>query len=147
MTTPANIEVFNQVAAKTFVRLYETFPAPTNIDPTLVGVDIILEEKYEPGTAHHDALIAATEATIQFLIDEDFIRIAQGPTYLEHRGFQNLVLTSKGFSLLQKTPESIDSTIDRRSYIDRLKSLTTSGAKTVASEAVGPLIARILGAV
>ena len=146
MSTPPNIEVFNQVAARVLVRLYEAFPTPINVDPLLVGMDVILEEKYETDSPHHDHLVTAADATVQFLIDEDFIRLVGGPTYLEVRGFQNVVLTTKGFALLQKTPDSIDNTVDRRSYFERLKSVTASGAKVIATEAIGPLIARILGA-
>lgn len=57
-----------------------------------------------------------------------------------------MVLTSKGFSLLQKTPEAVDSTVDRRSYFERLKSATISGAKAVAAESIGAVVARLLGA-
>ena len=146
MSTPANIKVFNQVAAKVLVLLHEAFPTPTNIDPTIVGMDIVWEEKYASDSAEHKHLVTAAEATVQFLINENFIRVAAGSQYLEVRGFQNIVLTSKGFSLLQKTPESIDSTVDRRSYFERFKSLTASGAKVVATEAIGPVIARFLGA-
>ena len=146
MSTPANIKVFNQVAAKVLVLLHEAFPTPTNVDPMIVGMDIVLEEKYAPDSAEHKHLVTAAEATVRFLIDENFIRVAAGPQYLEVRGFQNIVLTSKGFSLLQKTPESIDSTVDRRSYFERFKSLTASGAKVVATEAIGPVVARFLGA-
>ena len=146
MSIPANIKVFNQVAAKVLVLLHDAFPTPTNIDPMIVGMDIVLEEKYDADSAEHKHLITAAEATVQFLIDEHFIRIAAGPQYLQVRGFQNIVLTSKGFSLLQKTPESIDSSVDRRSYFERFKSFTASGAKVVATEAIGPVIARFLGA-
>ena len=146
MSTPPNIEVFNQVAAKVLVQLYEAFPTSVNIDPMLIGMDLILEEKYESGSPHHDHLMTAAEATVQFLIDENFLRLAAGSTSMSVRGFQNVVLTSKGFSLLQKTPEAIDSSVDRRTYFERLKSVTASGAKVVATETIGPLIARILGA-
>jgi len=146
MSIPTNIKVFNQVAAKVLVLLHDAFPTPTNIDPHIVGMDIVLEEKYDSDSAEHKHLVTAAEATVQFLIDENFIRVAAGPQYLEVRGFQNIVLTSKGFSLLQRTPESIDSSVDRRSYFERLKSFTTSGAKVVATEAIGPVIARFLGA-
>ena len=145
VSTPPNIKVFNQVAAKVLVQLHDSFPTPVNIDPLVVGMDVVLEEEYVPESAEYKHLVTAAEATIRFLIDENFVRIAHGPQYLEVRGFQNIVLTSKGFSLLQRTPESIDSTVDRRSYFERFKSLTASGAKVVASEAVGPLIARFLG--
>lgn len=146
MSTPPNIAVFNLVAAQVFVRLYETFPTPTNIDPMAVGIDVLLQEKYPEESTEYKHLVEGADAAVQFLIDEGFVRVASGPQYLDARGFQNLVLSSKGFSLLQKTPEAIDSTVDRRSYIERLKSATASGAKVVASEAVGPLIARLVGA-
>lgn len=146
MSTPANITVFNIVAAKVFVRLYETFPTPTTIDPMLIGIDVMLQEKYQEGSSECKHLVEGADAAIQFLIDEGFVRVASGPQYLEIRGFQNLVLSSKGFSVLQKTPEALDSAIDRRSYFERLKSATASGAKAVATEAIGPLIARLVGA-
>jgi hypothetical protein len=146
MSPPANIKVFNQIVAKVFVLLHDAFPTPTNIDPLIVGMDIVLEEKYESESAEHKHLVTAAEATVQFLIDENFIRVAAGPQYLEVRGFQNVVLTSKGFSLLQKTPESINSNVDRRSYFERFRSYTASGAKVVATEAIGPVVAHFLGA-
>ena len=108
-------------------------------------MDIVLEEKYNSDSAEHKHLVTAAEATVQFLIDENFIRVTASPQYLNAPGFQNIVLTSKGFSLLQKTPESIDSNIDRRSYFERLKSFTASSVKVGAVEAIGPVIARFLG--
>ena len=146
MSTPANIEVFNLVAAKVFICLYEAFPTPTNINPLEIVISAVLEEKYDTESPQYKHLLTAADATVQFLIDESFIRIAGGPQYIEVRGFQNVVLTSKGFALLQKTPEAVDSTVDRRSYIERLTSATVSGAKVVASESIGSLVARLLGA-
>ena len=146
MSTPPNIEVFNQVAAHTFVRLYEAFPSPVDLDPVVIGIGVVLKEQYEPESAHHKTLVNSTSDAIQYLIDESFIRLAGGAGDLGFRGFQSVVLTSKGFSLLQKTPESVDPTIDRRSYFDRLKSATASGVKTAAPEAIGAIIARLLGA-
>jgi hypothetical protein len=146
MSTPANIEVFNLVAAQVLVRLYEAFPTPTNIDPMVIGLGVLLEETYDPESPQYQHLLTAADATVQFLIDEHFIRIGSGPQYLEVRGFQNVVLTSKGFSLLQKTPEAVDGSVDRRSYFERLKAVTLSGAKVLATEAIGPIVARLLGA-
>jgi hypothetical protein len=147
MSAPPNIEVFNIVAAKVLVKLYEAFPTPTNIDPTVLGIGVLLEEKYAEGSPQYQHLLTAADATIRFLIDEGFVRVSDGPQCLEVRGFQSLVLTSKGFALLQKTPESVDSSVDRRSYFERLKSVTAAGARLAATEAIGPLVARMLGAV
>ena len=146
MSVPANIEVFNVVAAKVLVLLYEAFPTPTKVDPLAIGLDVLLGEKYETDSPQYKHLVTSAEATVQFLIDEGFIRVTKGPQYLEVRGFQNIVLTSKGFAVLQKTPEAVDSTVDRRSYFDRLKSATVSGAKVVAAESIGAIVARLLGA-
>lgn len=146
MSTPPNIEVFNYVVAEVFVRLYATFPVPTTINPLDIVIRTALKEQYEENSPQQERFLNSIEATVQFLIDEKFIRIAGGPQYLEVRGFQNVVLTSKGFALLQKTPEAIDSNVDRRSYISRLKSATVSGAKVVATESIGSLVAGILGA-
>ena len=146
MSTPANIEVFNVVVAKVLVLLYESFPTPTTVDPLAIGLDVLFGENYETDSPQYNHLVTGAEATVQFLIDEGFIRVAKGPQYLEVRGFQNIVLTSKGFALLQKTPEAVDSTVDRRSYFERLKSVTVSGAKAVATESIGAVVARLLGA-
>lgn len=146
MSTPPNIEVFNIVAAKVLVLLYEAFPTPTKVDPLAIGLDVLFGEDYKADSPQYKHLVTGAEATVQFLIDEDFIRVAKGPQYLEVRGFQNLVLTSKGFALLQKTPESVDPSVDRRSYFERLKSATVSGAKVVATESIGAIVARLLGA-
>jgi len=146
MAVSPNIEVFNQVAARTFVRLYEAFPSPIDLDPGLIGMDVVLEEKYAPDSAHHNSLVGSTSDTIQYLIDESFIRLTGGAQDLSFRGFQGAVLTSKGFSLLQLTPESVDTSVDRRSYFERLKTATATGTKVVATEAIGALIARLLAA-
>ena len=79
MSIPTNIKVFNQVAAKVLVLLHDAFPTPTNIDPHIVGMDIVLEEKYDSDSAEHKHLVTAAEATVQFLIDDNFIRVAAGP--------------------------------------------------------------------
>lgn len=144
MAVPANIEVFNQVAARTFVRLYEAFPSPIDLDPMLIGMDVILEEKYEPDSAQHSFLVSSASDTIKYLIDEGFIRLTRGYQDLGFRGVKGAVLTSKGFALLQNAPESIDSSVDRRSYFERLKAATASGVKAITSDAVGALVARLL---
>ncbi len=146
MGTPANIEVFNVVVAKVLVLLYESFPTPKDIDPLAIGLDVLFGKDYETDSPQYKHLVTGVEASVQFLIDEHFVRVAQGPQYLEVRGFQNLVLTSKGFSLLQKAPEAVDPTVDRRSYFERLKSSMVSGAKVVAKESVGVVVSRLLGA-
>jgi len=146
MSIPANIEVFNVVAAKVLVLLYEAFPTPANVNPLAIGLDVLLGKNYGTDSPQYKHLITSAEASVQFLIDEGFIRVAKGPRYAEVRGFQNIVLTSKGFALLQKTPEAVDSTVDRRSYFERLKSATVEGTKVVAKESIGAVVARMLGA-
>lgn len=146
MTAPPNIEVFNQVAARTFVMLYEAFPAPRNLEPALIGLDVVLSEKYPPDGTHHEALVSSVWSAIQYLIDESYIRLDPNSRDLSVAGYAGAVLTSKGFALLQKTPESVDPNVDRRSFFDRLKDVTTSGVKASAPEAVGAIIARLLGA-
>ena len=147
MTVPANIEVFNQVAAHSFVRLYHAFPTPVDLDPGIIVMDVALDEKYAADSPHHEALTASAADTIQYLIDEKFIRLTGGASDLSFRGFQGAVLTGKGFALLQKTPDAVDAAVDRRSYLERIKSTIASGAKGAAPEALGAIIARLLGAI
>ncbi|MGY0505410.1 hypothetical protein [Luteimonas sp. e5] len=147
MATPANIEVFNVVSARVFVELYESFPTPITIDPALTGLNVLFEQEYGPESDEYKHLASSAHSTIQFLLDEGFIRKSSGPEHFDQRGFQNLVLTSKGFSLLQKTPESVDESQDRRSYFERLRALTGAGVRVIATEAIGPVISSLMGAV
>lgn len=146
MTIPTHIDIFNKVVAKVFLQLYDNFPRSVDLDPTLIGMDIVLSEGLESGSEEFKALVGTPEATIDFLVIEGFIRFDPTSRYIGKLSFPEAVLTAKGLALLQRVPESVDSTIDRRTYIERIKSATVNGVKAALPEAIGALVVGLLGA-
>lgn len=146
MTVPIHIDIFNKVTAKVLLQLYDNFPRPVDLDPALIGMDIVLSERLESDSEELKALVGTPEATIDFLVSEGFVRFDPAGRYIGKLSFPEAVLTAKGLALLQRVPESVDSTIDRRTYVQRIKSATADGVKAAVPEVIGALVGGLLGA-
>lgn len=83
-----NQQKFNELSADLFLKLYESFP---------VGIDINIEDYPDFNTVDNSYIFFAT---IKFYIDESFLRCSTQ----YYGGFSELVLTSKGFSVLNAQP-------------------------------------------
>jgi len=113
MATPRSIEDFNQIAAMTLHKLYEAFPNPIELDPARIALEVIdgsPEMVPDSGTEHEReerimGLIAMTaENTVDFLVEQDFIRATANDSLSSSGGFRNARLTMKGLALLESVP-------------------------------------------
>lgn len=83
-----NKQDFNELSADLFSKLYDSFP---------VGIDVNIKDYPSFDSADRSDIFFST---IKFYINEGFIR--SGKQY--YGGFGNLVLTSKGFTVLNEKP-------------------------------------------
>jgi len=117
-----NRKLFNEFSAKLFAELYENFP---------IGTDFKTEDFPELNTIENNEIFFST---IRFYINEGFIRCEKQI----YGGFVDIVLTSKGFSILNaKPPEnfSLKSNIGAE-----LKTAVAAGKTTVVSTLVSEII-------
>lgn len=137
--TPRNIEIFENVVAISLVKLYEAFPNPIDLDASDVGFEVAADSTDDEEMFQIMGRTAAS--SIDFLVEEGFVRYAQSmKTLSDEEVFPQAVLTLRGFTLLDKTPTAVDSTVDRRPYADQLKSVVKDGAKSAAKEVVKSLL-------
>jgi hypothetical protein len=146
MSIPVHIDIFNKVVAKVLMELYDNFPRPTDLDPMLIGMGIVLSEGLDSESEQFKALVGTPEATIDFLVTEGFVRFDPGLRTLGKLTFPEAVLTARGLALLHRVPESVDATLDRRTYIERFKSAAADGVKAAIPETIGALVGGLLGA-
>ncbi|EHS0413364.1 hypothetical protein SJ414_000883 [Escherichia coli] len=121
MTTPSNIDVFNETVGKTFALLYEAFPQKITIDVcALTGVSVPVPGEGEPAIRNkkYDALTLRYHS-IEWLVDAGYVS-ANGTPFTH---FERAVLTAKGLELLKLDPESL-----KQSLGDKLVDATKSGA-------------------
>lgn len=88
-----NMEKFNKCAAEIFSLLYETFP---------IGADIEINSFPQYNNPED---IEIFFASIDFLDSEGFLKCREKV----YGGYLGVVLTSKGFTVLNSTPEAIGS--------------------------------------
>jgi hypothetical protein len=135
-----NIEIFEQVVARTLLKLYENFPSPIDLEPMGVGVEVVqgtemTEEEMAPIILH------TAGHSIEFLVREGFITFNPRNRTLSGPEFPDAVLTLKGFQLLGQIPESVDASIDRRTLVQQLGEAVESGAKASIGDAVKNILA------
>ncbi|EEW5073780.1 hypothetical protein CCF09_000091 [Escherichia coli] len=132
MSTPSNLDVFNETVGKTFAFLYETFPRKVTIDVcSLTGVS---GPTFEEDRSSRSQLLEAFELrrdSIAWLVDAGYVSAKSSPPHY----FLDAVLTSKGLELLKLDPESL-----RESFGDKLVEAAKSGSmdaiKSTASSAL-----------
>lgn len=122
-----NIKAFNLVTGKLFAELYQSFPAPTEVDFFSLALDTIPKEDFDsawekPGFA---------EATVRWLDQAGYIWFKKAPTM---HGKPTAVLSPKGLEALKAVPESIDSKL---SLGERIINFTKAKASDSLSQAVG----------
>lgn len=137
-----NVEWFDLFAARALAKLYESFPLAIDFEPALDlivadGIELPRGEVQERGMQ----VIAISEATIRWLVDEDFVRVSMN----DARGrFFGCVLTSKGLSALRKIPPSVDGS--KVTVGDSLRALAGTAIAAMAPDAVKAALANIWGA-
>lgn len=121
-----NIEIFNRIVVATFKDLYENFPRPMLILTSKIRsqVEISNEDWWEQMKQN------PVSSALIWLRDEQFIRYADQTSGSQ---FIDVVLTSKGFAALNKSPEALST---QPTIGDRVKEYS----KTCTKEAVGAIV-------
>jgi hypothetical protein len=126
----SNIDVFNRVVAVVFKQLYEAFPKPICISAGDIRLAAeIADEDWWEETRGLKGNTAG--AAVIWLHDEGFIRYVS--TTGSGTQFAAVVLTSKGFAALNRTPDALE---PKPTVGERLKDLS----KTATSEFVNGLV-------
>ncbi|MGQ0710890.1 MAG: hypothetical protein ACT4NV_14225 [Rhodoferax sp.] len=127
----SNIERFDEIAAQTLARLYESFPVPTVLAVGQYGVEIGDHNWDDP-----EAIRAAefVIASIQWLGDAGFIRFSdvRHPIVV-----LDAVLTARGLEALKAMPDSLTGHTLGERLVDGVK----VGTKEMAMEALRQALA------
>lgn len=139
---PENMEAFNRVSLELFARLYDSFPKPFNIDPSVEG-DIAFaavpreatdEQAWNIGTLGTDV--------IQWLAEEGFLRYDPDPNH-RYGYFGNVRLSLKGLTILGHVPASLQAAEPKEALIAKVKRVLASGAATASSESIKLVVSEI----
>ena len=125
----SNIDVFNEMTIKLFERLYKEFPKAINISMKELANNTTDRDEQK---IYEDGLL--------FLAREKFIKIRL-VSYTSNT-FEGVVLTSKGLSVLNSSPEALKT---KSTIGQSLSEIAKSGAKDAYSSLVGIIINAGLG--
>ncbi|OQX16190.1 MAG: hypothetical protein BWK73_04820 [Thiothrix lacustris] len=122
MTEKTNIRHFDEISARIFAALYESFPLPLDIDCIELTKAAEIEAN---GAATKETRICI--ATLTWLQEEGYLK------YQVKGKFDafNIVLTAKGLSVLKAVPSSLET---KTSIGERLVTAVKSGAINTAVE-------------
>ncbi len=130
--TTSNIELFDEYTGQIFVKLYQSFPVPTDVNPYdfIVCARIGLQnDEFAYGNDHADIFLA----TSKWLVMAGYIHCNEArDSYLK-----GAVLTAKGLEVLKATPASVTK---GASLGDRL----TSAAKQEGRETLQAVVSEAL---
>ena len=101
---PQNITCFNAAARTVLVKLHREFPRPVVLNSTALMAEIPAYCQGTWGPFHGDDNYVA--ATIRFLREEGYLRHVGTPDTKQTQ-FAGVVLTSRGFSVLQAPLDSL----------------------------------------
>ncbi|HBC9720477.1 TPA: hypothetical protein KFO73_003776 [Escherichia coli] len=132
MSTPSNLDVFNETVGKTFAFLYENFPRKVTIDVcALTGVSgPTFEEDRSTRRQRVEALDLRCDS-ISWLVDAGYVSAKSSSLYY----FSDAVLTAKGLELLKLDPESLKQSFGDK-LVDAAKSGSMDAIKNTASSAL-----------
>ncbi len=139
---PENMEAFNRVSLELLARLYDSFPKPFNVDPTVatkigfaaVPLEATDEQSWNIGTLGTDV--------IEWLAEEGFLRYDPDPNH-RHGYFWKVRLTLKGLTILGHMPAALQPTEPKEALITKVKRVLASGATTATSEAIKGVVSEI----
>lgn len=120
----ANMKDFNEWVAKILKHLYSVFPVEDDFDAS----DMTGEKEMEKNELFN--------GTMQFLKNEEFIRFNDLGTFGSY-GYMNIVLTAKGLSVLNYSPDSLEK---KEPLIDKLKGALKSGSSTAITAVVQGIV-------
>ena len=121
------MEVFNQAAALILAKLYDEFPTPIHLHISELK-DALTDEEAE-----------IFASTLQFLVNEDFVRC--GNTIGQGMIVSNVSLTSRGLDVLNSKPEVFS---EKVTLGEKIKEVAKSGTKEVIGTAIKAAIEAIV---
>lgn len=134
---PANIEIFERIAATTLLTLYEKFPVPEDLSSIDIGY--LAAGKGRGEEEQFEIVAVVAPPAMSFLYVEGFFRYEPEERVMGGADFPQAVLTLKGLALLGAVPSTLDESRDRRPLIDQIRSAAEEGATSSISEAVRTL--------
>lgn len=138
MTVPKNHQYFEVIAADILTRAYEEFPAVIHIDSE-ADFDELWRKKIMPDhctSVYSEARGSAFTNTARFLKREGLIHFSDSfPQSVE-----NVTLTSKGFTLLRSSGESIQNGDIQTTFAEYLK----MGLKKVGNISLSATISALI---
>jgi len=123
-----NMEKFNNLVGLIFGKLYEGFPVPLHITPTLF-LESVISEDDEDGSFNFSEYFSST---VKWLEAADYIRISLDRSSGSGVAF-DVILSERGLEALRRVPSSLEG---KESIGERL----VNYSKSKASEAVSTLI-------
>lgn len=142
ISTHHHIDAFNRIVLKLFIRLYDAFPHPQNINiqtATDLGFDLFKrdikeDENVNVGTVANDMM--------EWLREEGFIRYDPDPNYRPGT-FWKVRLTLKGVTVLGYTRASLRKTDPMEPLIQKAKHVIMSAETPSGTEAVRRVVEEI----
>ena len=139
---PENMEAFNRVSLALFARLYDSFPKPFNIDPTVanelgfaaVPQEATEEQSWNIGTLGVDV--------VAWLAEEGFLRYEPDPNH-RYGYFWKVRLSLKGLTILGYIPSTLRAAEQKEALITKVKRVLASGAGTAGSESIKLVVSEI----
>ncbi|MGV6851298.1 MAG: hypothetical protein ACWA5R_03845 [bacterium] len=122
MTEKTNIELFDEITAKVFAKLYTQFPVATGVD-CLDVADCQQVDDFGKPTREAEICVS----TLRWLADEGFIKVQAFTQF----GGTGIVLTSQGLTKLKAVPDSVES---KQTIGERLQVAVSAGAIPAAIE-------------
>lgn len=136
MSTPPNLELFNETVGKTFAFLYENFPVEKS-----VSLEKLLDlNPLEIGSADFEEAMTKRDIcyySIKWLIDAGYVSAKPRP----YSNFDDAVLTARGVELLKIHPKALSD-----SFGDSLLKLSKSGMMDGVKNSISGLTSTILTA-
>jgi hypothetical protein len=136
----ANQEFFDLLAGDIFARLYQSFPAPTDLHSNGIFPDLGSQQHLDDDPNRLKALYSHT---VQWLATEDYLRFGQAANQEDGSvAFLDAVLTGKGLAALRKSPESLagpGQTLGDK-IEETAKDIASDAAKTKMKELVGVVL-------
>lgn len=137
-----NMDAFNRVSLELFARLYDSFPRPFNIDPTVaneLGFAAVPQEATEEQSFN---ISTSGVDVVEWLAEEGFIRYEPDPNH-QYGHFWKVRLSLKGLTILGHIPSSLRAVEQKEALITKVKRVLTSGAGTAGSESIKLVVSEI----
>lgn len=142
MSEPANIQEFNRVTLHLFMKLYEAFPVPVELDARALVTELFDLPWEEPDDRDgpdkaFDAKFTMAGSTIQWLRTEGFIRSC-GPDIHWHR-FQEAQLSIRGLAIMGM-PTELENPSKSETVSDKIKKALAKGTADALSDGMKNLL-------